>query len=89
MKIPDKIKHFEKIKSQLKEEHESHISFFKYYEENWIFGKRFSINNWDYHQAIQNENSGVNFKTKFHFTNNAAESCNSIINSLLNRGYLL
>lgn len=77
--------HYEKrVKAEYSREEEIFSDYFKYFENTWIKGQYFGLNDWNYSRALNEETR--EFSNKFHITNNSVESFNSILNSCLKKG---
>ena len=86
MDLTYKFEHYERIKEEFFDSDEKFSSFLNYFDLTLIKGQYFSVSDWNYHKAMTVEGSNIEFSKKYHLTNNAAESCNAILNSCLNRG---
>lgn len=89
LKVEDVKNYFDTIKQTFYKVSDSEIivdKFIEYFEETWISGKHYKINDWNYYGAITREGSEINLSNKIYLTNNAVEGANSLINSMLNKG---
>lgn len=77
---------FQKIKKEFKESDELITSYLDYFEKTWMNSSVYGIKYWNYSRALIEDGGEINVCKKMNFTNNAVESCNNIINSLLPLG---
>ena len=77
---------YSKIKKEFEDFDERINSFLEYFEKTWIKHSMFGVKYWNYSKSFTDEGGEINITKKMHFTNNAVESCNNIINSLLTNG---
>lgn len=83
---PSEIKpHFSKINSEFHDINDKFASFLEYFDKTWISGI-FDLKDWNYSLAIVENGIDIGLSQTLHFTNNAVEGANSLINSLLNKG---
>ena len=63
---------------------EKYSNFLDYIRNTWLSGGIFEISEWNYHSAIYDDEEECHLiSEKLHFTNNALEAANSVINSLI------
>ncbi len=80
------IEQFKKIKKEFLEKEDKLEPFLEYFEKTWISGGVFDMKDWNYSLAILEGEEEIKVSQKLHFTNNAVEGANSLINSLLTNG---
>lgn len=64
--------------------------FLDYFQKTWLTGGVFEISQWNYHTAVSDDEEGhMKISDRLHFTNNAVESANNLINGLLGPGLII
>ena len=79
--------YFKRIKENFNDIDEKFEIFLDYFENTWLSGGVFDIQQWNYSSAVLEEEEGdIKINDRLHFTNNSVEGLNSIINRLLTMG---